>query len=123
MKEIKFKFIYGIDGEEDTYFSKTFSFGEIEMTDHIAELADNPLYMDYSILKKLLFTGLKDKNGKEIYESDVIESTKYDPRTGVKESYIWLCEWDETGFIFDTIGELEIIGNIYENPELLDTIN
>jgi len=46
------------------------------------------------------FTGLKDSKGKEIYEGDIVS-------------------WKAEG----AIGELEIIGNIYENPELLKEVS
>ena len=76
-------------------------------------------------------TGLKDKNGKEIFEGDVVRQVRTQPTTenetitGVVTMIegTWLimndCEqlasklWSETD-------ENEIIGNIYENPELLE---
>ncbi len=63
------------------------------------------------------FTGLKDKNGKEIYEGDLI--TYY--RSGNKVHR--RVEWDNVtcGYPMLTYNpfDIEIIGNIYENPELL----
>lgn len=71
------------------------------------------------------YTGLKDKNGKEIYEGDVV---KYDFKWHKKddeigrlgeifmEEYMWCV--DEHSI--NRISNVEIIGNIYENPELLN---
>ena len=59
------------------------------------------------------FTGLKDKNGKGLYEDDIY----------VKWGKTLKCDFEQTIYdkmectIFD--GDFEIIGNIYENPELI----
>lgn len=82
------------------------------------------------------YTGLKNKNGKEIYEGDILG--RYTPTGKLKDWWIvvWTEEpaafyadeqpgWDGTVHGFDipeNWEKLDVIGNIYENPELLKTI-
>jgi len=72
------------------------------------------------------YTGLKDKNGEEIYEGDIVLCEIY------SKEYMGLVEYTNNyGFYYlsgmgrsDTelwgCNEREVIGNIYENPELLE---
>ncbi len=90
---------------------------------------EGELYSDKDIVISQ-FTGLLDKNGKEIFEGHilrneiVIDSFTHDVEPLVTYEILTI-EWDRCGYFIkdgDLLGqydELEIIGNIYENPELL----
>ena len=92
------------------------------------------------------YTGLKDKNGKEIYEGDIVEWVFFYERLGanmgVKEDDTivkGIIRWRQGGFVLeviendfenvgyysisalhtDTESDVEIIGNIYDTPELI----
>ena len=71
-------------------------------------------------------TGLKDKNGKEIFEGDVL-GTKDGLLNGVVEYRSDLGMWTNSLISYNNFerlcnvaGSREIIGNIYENPDLLE---
>lgn len=101
---------------------------------HFATIEDEILIQDDPEMYVVeQYTGLKDKNGEEIYEGDVIKRLSF--IAGEKEYYT-TCQvrWDSdeccfelhylSGALFgdsllDIDEEYEVIGNIHENPELL----
>lgn len=74
------------------------------------------------------FTGLHDKNGKEIYEGDIVKSFFVDTDEAGNEIYKYYIievKYDEVlcSYKIDKFMNLEVIGNIYENKELLNETN
>jgi len=68
------------------------------------------------------FTGLRDRNGTEIYEGDIVQD---------ELGEVFLVEYVRFGYVLKQIGEpwcrfpyeydeYEVIGNIHDNPELLE---
>jgi len=109
-REIKFR--YTVVRKNGHIFHRDFTIAEADFGDVANWLDVN--HIDVDTLNRRQFTGLLDKNGKEIYEKDWLKS-----------------EWGYSGLV-DLEGilyakgegviadDIEIIGNIFSNPELLE---
>lgn len=113
-REIKFRVW---DGEKIVSLSRAFT-NDLVTIQHNDDDSDwaNDLDGTYSFVELMQYTGLKDKNGVEIYEGDVIAYYHANQECHREE-----VSWRAVGFNFLFCTSVyEVIGNIYENPELLE---
>ena len=141
MKEIKFRVWDKETNKMYFQLNESPCFGLFE-GDRAASIEDVFFY-EKQRFELMQYAGLKDKNGKEIYDGDVVKNSRCGSNRlmhvkwtdAIEEVSISGCEWtrQNPGFVFENISkgmtyvfiankDLEVIGNIYENPELLEEI-
>ena len=141
-REIKFR---AWDNETNKYFEPTYQsyMGSLEeltiaLSGRLQKrtcrgVADESMFHGRYVVEQ--FTGLKDANGKEIYENDIIKYFGANKRAKIKTTY-GIVFYDSEHGCFNSriqneehnkggIGPLNdlIVGNVHENPELLEADN
>ena len=120
MKEIKFR-VWDNDLEIMSYSDAeifiTFSDDGICIGYEIDDEID-----DYELMQ---YIGLKDKNGKEIYEGDIVKLFEYKVIDNIvlPEEIVTINDIRKGCDALRPSQYMEVIGNIYENPELLEKYN
>lgn len=126
MRELKFSYIYQHD-DTGRMLIKIFDIHEIEL-----ELMSECFIEGYTLIARRQHTGLSDKNGIEIYEGDLLK-IELDWGYGLAEIIIEVYFKDgcfrakalnsHEDTLLIELPYFEVIGNIYENPELLKADN
>ena len=136
MREILFRGKQTDNGEwiEGAYSPFHLNFGEREEKPHIIIISDDEdidgLWCEVIPETVGQYTGLTDKNGKRIFEGDIVEgNSEYFTYTHpygkvVYDGGQYLISFDDVLEDIECLGawanDVEIIGNIYDNPELLE---
>ena len=143
MREIKFRIYFEANEDEPAWMSEPITLLDLLHGEDIEfrneeDTVSLPLndfrffYKQNEKYKIMQYTGLKDKNGKEIYEGDtlgyknfenemeIIGEIKYGKKGNSCYSNLGAYGWYIPNKNIENYNFYEIIGNIYDNPELLE---
>jgi uncharacterized phage protein (TIGR01671 family) len=112
-RPIKFRAWY-VTGERMITVNEDGGYATVPSLAELFRLADINRY------ELMQFTGLQDKNGTPIYEGDIVTGRNHKDEAGDPRK----VEWSNSGYHANNLplwalNKCEVIGNIYENPDLL----
>ena len=122
MKDIKFRVW---DNERNAMFNSKsvdidFFEGKIEITSDTIRYDE--VYTDeIKDFELMQYVGCKDKNNKEIYEGDIVKTKEHIGQIIYSKGMFFIDVKEDFYLPIYNVSEfMEVIGNIYENPDLLD---
>ena len=124
MKELKIKAWLKKENKMVSIIGIDFNYEYIRYTEDDNLFNENYKTAEFKNIELLQFTGLKDNGGQELYEADVIKFND-----GIDDIYGLISYDDEdavycvsyenvTEHLSEREGDFEIVGNIFENPDL-----
>ena len=124
MKELKIKAWLKKEKKMVSIIGIDFNYEYIRYTEDDNLFNENYKTAEFKNIELLQFTGLKDNGGQELYDADVIKFND-----GIDDIYGLISYDDEDGtyrvsyeniteHLSEREGDFEIVGNIFENPDL-----